>query len=111
MAYILINSQMVFKGSADTMVTVIANKKANFIISFEGFLSSPDESILNFEAHEVQINSGSSVGQIIQDAEARRSNPLKTPEHVIKTMDMTNSIKMKIVDWLFKSEALIPFNF
>ena len=110
MAYILINSQMVFKGSADTMVTVIVNKKANFIIAFEGFLSSPDESILNFDAHEVVIHTGSRVVKMIQDAEARRSNPLKTPEHIIKTIDMTGSIKNKIVDWLFKVETLIPFD-
>ena len=84
MAYILINSQMVFPGSADTMVTVIANKKANFILSFEGFLSSPDESILNFDAHEVIIHTGSRIQKIIKDAEARKSNPLKTDQQVIK---------------------------
>ena len=36
--------------------------------------------------------------------------PLKTDEHVIKTIDMTGSIKNKIVDWLFKAETLIPFD-
>ena len=108
--YILINSQMIFKGSADTMVTVIANMKANYIISFEGFLSSPNESILNFDAHEVIIHTGSRMAKIISDAEARRSDPLKTDEHVIKTLDITGSIKNKIVDWLFKSETLIPFD-
>ena len=108
--YILINSQSVFKGSSDTMVTVIVNKKANFIISFEGFLSSPNESILNFDPHEVIIHTGSRLGKIITDAEARKSNPLNTPEHVIKTIDITGNIKNKIVDWLFKSETLIPFD-
>ena len=110
MAFLLINSQMVFPGSSDTMVTVISNKAANFVISFEGFLSSPDESILKFDAHEVIIHTGSRVAKIIQDAESRKSNPLKTDQHVIKTIDMTGSIKMKIVEWLFKSETLIPFD-
>jgi hypothetical protein len=110
MEFILINSQQIFKGSADTMVTVIVNKKANFILSFEGFLSSPDENILNFDAHEVIIHTGSRIQKIISDAEARKDDPLITPEHVIKTVEMTAGIKMKIVDWLFKSETLIPFD-
>jgi len=103
---LIVNSQLVFEGSADTQVFLITGKPQQFLISFSGFLKSTDEDILKFNCHEVIIYTGAQVQRIVETSLERSKDNTISPFHSFRRFILTDQLKMKIVDWMFNAEDL-----
>lgn len=103
---LIASSQLVFKGSADTQVFLITGKEQKSLISFSGFLKSTDQDINHFDCHEIIIYTGAQVKNIIATSLERSKNNGMSEFHSFRRFDLSEELKIKIVDWLFGTEDL-----
>ena len=103
---LIASSQLVFKGSADTQVFLITGKEQKSLISFSGFLKSTDQDISNLDCHEIIIYTGAQVKNIISASLERSKKNTISEFHSFRRFDLSEELKLKLVDWLFGAEDL-----
>lgn len=103
---LIVSSQLVYKGTADTQIYLISPENPDFLILFTGFLGTTDEDINQFQCLEIIYYTGSQVDKIIKMAMSRGQEKITTPFLSYRRIGDTDEIAAKMVDWLFTIEDI-----
>ena len=98
MAHILCRTEELGPKSFDTQLYIITNKKQDFLLSFNGFLEKEKGNLAStFDCHEAVMYTKSRASKLRSD--------LKREE--LRQVEITNSLKQKIFDWLTDAEVKV----
>jgi hypothetical protein len=110
--YLIVSSQLVFAGSADTQLYLVSSKhqNKNFLISFSGFLNTTADSVENFRCSEINIHTGANVKDIIGTLMERSKDNKVTEHHSFRRFPLTPQLKQLVVEWIFSADLLMSMD-
>jgi len=100
---LIVDSHLLFTEPASTQIFFIEEYQKT-LLTFTGFLKTPQQEITGFDCRQVIVYTGSQVQKIITNYMKIIKVNQNTQGHSLREFSITREIERKVFEWLFHAE-------